>query len=184
MAQRLMLSIVENGTRFFCCPPCNRQETILITPLKLPEKSLKPKYFGENANRASRDWSDKNHRSGAHVSQAGHRMLNQDRNDKRRNRRNRRNRNRRNSQNNPESQNSQKPEKFETPRPSEPNFTDLELSVIKNMRLSAKNRPKKNQPKKNRRRKVSSSSSSSSDSSEYEEVSASSSSSSSSSDSN
>ena len=69
----------------------------MITPLKLPEKSLKPKYFGDNANRASRDWSDKNHRSGAHVSQAGHRMLNQDQNDKKRNRRNR-NKNRRNSQ--------------------------------------------------------------------------------------
>merc|ERR1712147_541887 len=134
----------------------------------LPEKSLKPKYFGDNANRASRDWSDKNHRSGAHVSQAGHRMLNQDQNDKKGNRRNR-NKNR---------ENSQKPEKLKTPIPSEPNFTDLELNVIKNMRLSAKNKPNKNQAKKKSMRRRRASSSSSSDSSEYDESSSSSSSSS------
>lgn len=147
----------------------------ILDGAKLPEKSLKPKYFGDNANRASRDWSDKNHRSGAHVSQAGHRMLNQDQNDKKRNRRNR-NKNRRNSQNNPE--NSQKPEKLKTPIPSEPNFTDLELNVIKNMRLSAKNKPNKNQAKKKSMRRRRASSSSSSDSSEYDESSSSSSSSS------
>jgi len=47
----------------------------------LPDKSLKPKYFGDNANRASRDWSRGNHRSGAQVAPAGHRMINQE-NDK------------------------------------------------------------------------------------------------------
>ena len=43
---------------------------------KFPEPNLKPKYFGERANAAPRDWSRNNHRSGAQISQSGHRMIN------------------------------------------------------------------------------------------------------------
>jgi len=43
---------------------------------KFPEPNLKPKYFGERANAAPRDWSRNNHRSGAQIGQSGHRMIN------------------------------------------------------------------------------------------------------------
>ena len=46
--------------------------------IKLPDKTLKPKCFGEGANRASRDWTDRNYRTGAHIGSAGHRMIQQE----------------------------------------------------------------------------------------------------------
>ena len=54
--------------------------TIIIKSLKkLPDTTLKPKCFGDNANRGSRDWSQRNHQSGAHIGPGGQRMMNQGR---------------------------------------------------------------------------------------------------------
>lgn len=49
----------------------------ILKGAKFPEITLKPRNFGGRANHAPRDWKDNNHRSGAHVGQAGHRMVNQ-----------------------------------------------------------------------------------------------------------
>ena len=47
----------------------------------MPDTTLKPKCYGEGANRASRDWTQRSHQSGAHIGQAGHRMINQESSD-------------------------------------------------------------------------------------------------------
>jgi len=45
----------------------------ILPGAKFPESNLKPR--GDRSNRAPQDWSKNNHRSGARVDQAGHRML-------------------------------------------------------------------------------------------------------------
>jgi len=49
----------------------------MLPGAKLPDTTLKPKCFGDNANRGSRDWSQRNHQSGAHIGPGGQRMMNQ-----------------------------------------------------------------------------------------------------------
>merc|ERR1712179_496457 len=49
----------------------------MLPGAKLPDTTLKAKCYGDNANRASRDWSQRNHQSGAHIGASGHRMINQ-----------------------------------------------------------------------------------------------------------
>merc|ERR1711892_1345806 len=51
----------------------------MLPGAKLPDTTLKPKCFGDNANRGSRDWSQRNHQSGAHIGPGGQRMMNQGR---------------------------------------------------------------------------------------------------------
>jgi len=50
----------------FHLPDFGREFTFpakILPGAKFPEKSLKPKYFGNRANAASRDWKQNNHRS-------------------------------------------------------------------------------------------------------------------------
>jgi len=53
----------------------------MLPGAKLPDTTLKPKCYGNDANRGSRDWTQRNHQSGAHIGQAGHRMINQGKSD-------------------------------------------------------------------------------------------------------
>jgi len=73
LTQNFAISVVYNLPQFepgFVFP------AKILDGAKFPEITLKPKYYGNRANAAPRDWRPDNHRTGAHVGQAGHRMIN------------------------------------------------------------------------------------------------------------